>query len=118
MGKSSDFAMRASIPGLLYVCVIFMQTLIKELPEWGEYGSLSSCLSHKRLLSAALIIFMIGSVTPCTEFKREFLKTISTPYSEIIGYSADKESLQNMSKNNFIAKDYQQSVFYKYFCKK
>lgn len=117
IGQGTDFTMRASIPALVYICVTFIQVIMKELPRWGEYGSFSNCMKHKKFLIVALTIFMIGAVTPCLEIKREFLRTIITPYNQIMDYYT-KESLQDLSKGNFVAQSYQDSNFYKYFCKK
>ncbi len=115
LGGSADFCMRVSIPGLVYLCIAFIQVVIAEMPEWGEYGTFSNCVRHKKLLAAALIIFIIGSVTPATEVKRELLGTVSTPYSDIMKHF---DEVDPVSGNNFLAKNYKESDFYKYFGKK
>ena len=117
IGMSADFAMRVSIPALVYICIMFIRVVMAEIPDWGEYGSFNNCLRHKKFLAVALIVFIIGAVTPCTEIKREFLGTLTTPYSQMMDYFTN-ESLQSYGKSNFVAADYQKSDFYKYFCKK
>ncbi len=115
VGSGTDFCMRVSIPGLVYLCVNFIRVVIAEMPEWGEYGSFKNCMRHKKLLATALIIFIIGAVTPATEIKRELLGTVNTPYSEIMKHFDDEGPIKG---NNFTAKNYKNSKFYKYFCKK
>ena len=114
-GRGSDFCMRVSIPGLVYICVTFIQVVIAEMPEWGEYGSFKNCMRHKKLLVAALIIFTIGTFTPATEIKREFLSTIATPYTEIMKHFDESGPAKGAL---FAASNYKNSKFYKYFCKK
>ncbi len=114
-GRGSDFCMRVSIPGLVYICVTFIQVVIAEMPEWGEYGSFKNCMRHKKLLVAALIIFTIGTFTPATEIKREFLSTIATPYTEIMKHFDESGPAKG---DLFAASNYKNSKFYKYFCKK
>lgn len=86
-----------------------------EMPEWGEYGSFNNCMRHKKLLAAAFVIFIIGAVTPATEIKREFLGTVTTPYSDIMKHFDESGP---MNADNFAAKNYKNSYFYKYLCKK
>lgn len=118
LGRSIDFTMRASIPALVYICITFIQVIMREVPDWGEYGNYSNCMRHKKFLLISLIIFAIGAVTPCSEVKREFLRTITTPYNQIIDYNTN-ESLENFgSTDNFVAHNYKESNFYILFCKK
>lgn len=117
IGTSADFAMRVSIPPLVYLCVRFIQLIMKELPNWGEGESFNDCMKHRKLLIAALLIYFVGTFTPRMEVRRELFATITTPYSEIINYHST-ESLQDLTKDNFVAPNYKDSAFYKLMCKK
>ncbi len=115
IGDNADICMRVSIPGLIYLCVTFIQVIMRELPEWGEYGSFNNCMRHKKFLIVALAVFLIGTVTPATEIKREFLATVTTPYSEIMKHFDESSSVKG---SNFVARNYKNSYFYKYLCQK
>lgn len=118
LGTSYDFSMRVSIPALAYVCVTFIQVIMRELPDWGEYGSFNNCVRHKKFLVVALLVFALGAATPLIEIKRELFRTITTSYSEIMDYFTN-ESLQSFDNiDNFAAANYKESDFYRILSKK
>lgn len=116
-GSGDDLAMRISIPAIVYLSVEFISRLLRDLPKKGEIRNLSEFVRKKTWFFAAVVVFLIGSINAANEFYREISYTISgivtqTP-PEYIETMDDEEI-----KNNFTAKDYQNSDFYKYIGKK
>lgn len=118
VGVSYDFAMRVSIPPLIYIAVEFIRFINSEIESCSDCKNLRSIINAKPLLTAAVMIFGIGVFNPITEFGREILKT------EKFGLEKETDfeylaSLNDYDKTeNFTASDYKQSLFYKYFLKK
>lgn len=118
MGYSADFAMRVSIPALVYVCIMFTRVVLAEIPDWGEYADFYEFARKKKFLIAALIVFMLGTFTSTMEFRREIVKTFATPYSKIADFKTERSLEKHGLPQNFTASNYKQSDFYKYVCKK
>lgn len=116
-GSAGDLAMRTSIPPIVYLSVEFIPRLLQDLPEKGEFQSLDEFAQKKPWLLVAVFVYLIGCITAATEFCREISYTVrdvvtQTP-PEYIETMDDEEY-----KNNFTAKDYQNSNFYKYIGRK
>ena len=117
LGSGSDFSMRVSIPPLLYIAVEFIRSFTESIPSKGEIKSLDEFVRKKPWLLAASVIFFIGSMTACTEFYREIYYTATNAETSVDYYQT--ESLDELEeKNNFTAKNYTYSNFYKYISKK
>lgn len=116
-GESGDFAMRVSIPPLVCLAVEFIKTVIGELPSNNEMTTRSGHIVKNTWLAASLFVFLIGSATAVTEFYREIRDTIVCAVTRTI-----PEEIISMDdveiKNNFTAKEYTDSKFYKYISKK
>ena len=65
IGGSGDFCMRASIPSLLILCLLVMESLYK---SWAE---------NRRWFYGILAFFLIGAITPVHEFIRTTAQTAS-----------------------------------------
>ena len=117
LGAGNDFSMRVSIPPLLYLAVEFIRSFTESIPSKGEIKSLDEFVRKKPWLLAASVVFFIGSMTACTEFYREIYYTATNAETSVDYHQT--ESLDELSeKNNFTAKNYSDSNFYKYISKK
>lgn len=117
LGGGNDFSMRVSIPPLLYIAVEFIKRFTESMPVKGEFKSLDELVRKKPWFLAASVIFFIGSMTACTEFYREIYYTVTNAETAVDYYQT--ESMEELNeKNNFTAKNYKDSNFYKYICKK
>lgn len=106
IGYGQDFSMRASIPGLIAMCVFCARYLC-------EAGG-----SSRRIGALALsVLLLIGCVTPGLEFVRGAYKVkqagtiflTADPFKTVLHPDADT--------HNFICQDISASAFYKYLAK-
>ena len=105
IGYGQDFSMRASIPGLITLCLFCGRYLLAEKPP---------CRIATLALAALL---MIGSITPIMEFARGAykVKTAGTifltanPFQTVLHPDADT--------HNFICPDVNDAFFYRYLAK-
>jgi hypothetical protein len=110
IGGSTDFIMRASIPALVILLTLVIGSLIKRIDDWKSKSK------RQRFAAIALVLVLaLGAVTPFYEFYRGF-------------YNVQKYGVQNSVNNdigslgsgpaenfgNFVAADYQNSIFFKY----
>ncbi len=117
-GYANDLCMRVSIPVLIYICVMFTRVVMEEIPAWGEFSDFWDFARNKKLLIAAIIVFIIGAKTSCMEFDREISKTLDKKF-HATDVSRSTQSLQDLgTPANFTAQNYKESDFYKYVCKK
>lgn len=120
IGMSYDFAMRVSIPALIYIGVELIRMVNAELPSQLHFKDLRSIINTKLspLLTATLFVFCIGAVTPLFEFKREIQQTISVGTEKETDYNYLDSLNDYDEKENFASANYEQSLFYKFFLKK
>lgn len=116
-GSGGDLAMRTSIPPIMYLFVEFISRFLQDLPKKGEIKNLDEFARKKTWFFAAVLVYFIGSITAAAEFFREVSYTVNC-----IVTHTPPEYLETMDdeeyKNNFTAKDYKNSDFYKYIGKK
>ncbi|MGN1416345.1 MAG: hypothetical protein ACI4XF_05855 [Oscillospiraceae bacterium] len=125
IGYSYDFAMRVSIPGLVYICIMMIRLIHDNLPD-GRIGDLIGLFRKNRFLAAACLVMFFGSLTPIREIQRELFNTIEYAVRSddgpeyFSGFDYDRIiTLEDENQNgNFFAVNYKGSPFYKYLCKK
>lgn len=102
LGSSYDFQMRASIPLLFVLMIMVMDVLLKGLDS----------RKNERVIKVALlsIVLVIGSITPLIEFYRGIDYVTKHPEGPFV-YEAELLD----SSINFVAPDYDKTVFGKYF---
>ena len=105
-GPHVDFVMRASIPSLVVLFVMMMQTIA----EHREAG--------RRQMTALLIgLLMIGGITAYHEIARCVCITVEHSTNAEIHLTADEIDLyEDGNRGNFFG-EYQDSAFFKYFAK-
>lgn len=116
-GESGDLAMRTSIPLLVYLAVEFISRLLEEIPRKREYKSLDDLARKKAWFLASVLVFSCGCVTAAVEFYREITYTVRSVVMQIPQVRIETMDDEEY-KNNFTAKDYKSSGFYKYIGKK
>lgn len=125
IGYAEDFAMRVSIPGLVYLCIMMIRLVIEEMPEKGEIHSLDEFARKKTLLLIACFVLTFGSATPFAEISREIKLTfeaigaapeLSVNHSKF-NYDRPKSLETEDQDGNFFASNYRESDFYRFFCK-
>lgn len=119
MGPSPDFAMRASIPGLLVLAVMAARRLLnKDFQSYYQWlrerrkKPVDSVVAktHSKAIGVILVIcLMIGSVTPLVEIARGPVKMaemqkIPAPCDEV-------KTLSDGLDANFVTPDYRDSFF-------
>ncbi len=105
IGYGQDFSMRASIPGLIALCLLCGRFLLAQ--------------THTRRSAALLLslLLLVGSVTPLMEFARGAYKVrqagtlflTADPFKTVLHPDADT--------HNFICPDVDSSFFYRYLAK-
>lgn len=126
IGYSADFSMRVSISALVYLCVMTIRRIIEELPEKGEIHSLDEFARKKTALFVLLCVYAAGVSTPFMEISRqtaltcEWIFARDTTHNEMIRFDYANPQTMGDGQNgaNFFALGYQDSVFYRCFCKK
>lgn len=118
IGIAYDFAMRVSLPVLIYMGIEFIRLIIAELPPKGSYKNLREVINAKPLLAIAALVFLFGAVTPVFEFEREILKTFEDgpETEESFDYIYSLNDFDQ--KENFAAPNYKESLFYDHLIKK
>lgn len=117
LGTAGDFTMRASIPPIVYIAVEFIKTFIELINQKKKITNFNGFILKNVCIVIISFIFILGAVTPATEFHREISLTLSGV--DTIADRREKESMDEVeSKDNFVAKNYTRSTFYKYICKK
>lgn len=112
MGTSNDFSMRVSIPGLVYICLMFLRYIFEKMSTLPKKIDSKSIKSQIGVIAAVLALF-IGAITPTFEFYRETSLTIQQGIDYGNQYSS-QESLENMNYgDNFTNEHYKDSAFYK-----
>ena len=135
IGTAYDFAMRVSIPMLTYMAVEFISMVMEMLPEKipmfsvkGIAAAIQKMIDEKSILKnlrknllliLSAAVFIIGAVNAKTEFEREILQTFISGFPNPSVEYYYQESLEDFKTvGNFTAKNYTESNFYKYICKK
>ncbi|MDE6732488.1 MAG: hypothetical protein K2J77_06390 [Oscillospiraceae bacterium] len=117
LGSGGDFTMRVSIPFIVYLAVEMIKAFADSVPAKGEIRGIEELVKKKTLFFVSSIIFLLGAITPAFEFYREIRYTVTnfqTPHD-----LEETESMDEIEiKNNFIARDYTESNFYKFISKK
>ena len=134
IGVYSDFTMRASIPALFMMYALCYQYLVnKSALVPGIFAAPAKSKTKKRTSSeisipyVVLICFLIiGAVTPCVELARGVVQVqergiddISTDY--IVTFNRESHPLgedEFWPQTNFVALDYEDKPFYKYFARR
>ncbi|MDE6592683.1 MAG: hypothetical protein K2K57_06435 [Oscillospiraceae bacterium] len=108
MGKDYDFSMRVSIPFIIYIAMEFIRTFTAKIPKRGTIKRLEDIVLKTPWFTAAVIAFIIGAVTPATEYIRQLALTFSVgPPDYFIC-----ESMEDFDEiNNFSAQGYEESYF-------
>lgn len=118
IGIEYDFAMRVSIPALICIGVEFIRLVNEDIPPKEILKAPRDLVNTKPLLTAALLIFSMGTVTAFTEFQREIRYTLElgAEKSTDVGYMYSLNDYDQ--KENFVAVGYKGSSFYEYLMKK
>ncbi len=105
VGSGVDFCMRASIPALLLLYLLVVETLER---SWKR--------KDYPILAMLIVLLLIGSITPVHEFCRTISKTAYRAYNHeyIFAISVSEESL--FMANNFSG-NVENSFFFKYIAK-
>lgn len=117
LGTDGDFTMRVSIPFIVYLAVEMIKVFTDSFPAKGEIHGLEELVKKKTFFFVSSIIILLGAITPAFEFYREIRHTVTnfqTAYD--IGETESMDEVR--TKNNFIARNYTESDFYKFICKK
>lgn len=105
VGYGSDFCMRASIPALILLMLMCLQ-------------SYTEALKNKKYIyiGALTAVLIIGAITPLHEINRAINKTIYYQRNgkNIWAEESNKEELLNSSNFSGVIDN---NIFYKYFCK-
>jgi hypothetical protein len=105
VGTSLDFCMRASIPALLLLIIMIIDTFLK-----------AKCKKDTKLIICLAVILLIGSITPILEINR----TIYTTYS-IIKERGKVENAEATKKDVYnginFSGDIKDNIFYDIFVK-
>lgn len=109
VGYGNDFCMRASIPALLMLMIMCMESFTRAV-----YGR----LYRKKYLyiGAFSIILLLGAVTPLHEINRAMNKTVYYERNEKDTWAQESSSENILNSANFSG-DIDNNIFYKYFCK-
>lgn len=110
MTPANDFAMRASIPGLLILAVSLMRHALECRKKWARW--------------ALILVVSVGAVTPISEICRSMTNTalqgarpVETVHSFQDFATDDKGILQTCSRQ-FFAYGYEESFFFRYMGKR
>ena len=132
VGYGLDFTMRASIPSLLFLYLLCTKYIFEEVgvlkKQKDELVDNKTYLKDllKRYSYVALVVcLLLGAFTPSVEFIRGIRQVtlrgvddIMTDYIYTLGednYSFIED--EGISFSNFVALDYKESTFFKYFSK-
>ena len=114
MTKGAD--VRVSIPIIVWIAIEFIKMVTESIPPKEKTRDINSLVSSNPLLAVSVLVFVLGALTPLTEYRREIGNTIVTGVEEQNDYFKF-ESLEGLEeKNNFTSPDYENSLFYKYLC--
>lgn len=117
LGEHGDLAMRVSMPPLVYLAVELIKAFTDNAPLKGEINSLDEFVRKKPWFFVSSFIIILSLMTPAYEFYREIRNTVINAHT--IADLDETESMDDIKvKNNFIARNYTESDFYKYICKK
>lgn len=102
VGFGGDFCMRASIPALLILCLLVMQSLQESLRS-KKYGA----------FCGMIVLLLIGSVTPIYEINRTIYMTAKAYREQQPVFCQSQTEEQIFDSYNFSGK-IEESFFYKY----
>lgn len=105
IGAASDFCMRASIPALLILMVMVIDTLFEAIQK-----------KDRMIVGMIVLVLLIGSVTPIHEIGRTFRETINRLYTEEPVYEPSSELKDIFNGRNFSGPT-DHSFFFKYIAK-
>ena len=102
VGFGGDFCMRASIPALLILCLLVMQSLQESIRR-KKYGA----------FCGIILLLLIGSVTPIHEINRTVYMTAKAYREQQPVFCQSQTEEQIFDSYNFSGK-IEESFFYKY----
>lgn len=106
-GPHVDFVMRASIPSLVILFVLLMDSIA----QYRQSG-------QRLAAAAACFLLLIGGITAEHEIMRSIVNTTNAAKDSTISVlAAETDLLQDGVRNNFFA-EYEDSFFFKYIAKK
>lgn len=123
LGYQYDFGMRVSIPGLVFIGILFIRYILENASQYEKF-ELERIIKKNPVFLAACMIFVLGAGTPVIEFATSIKRTVSIAASdrgEIYGfdyvhiYSFENDSNQT---GNFFSQNYKGSPFYRIFMRK
>ena len=113
IGIGSDFCMRATIPSTIILMTMYIETLTKWLND-KKYTLKSQ---NKVRFWFAVIILIIGMVTPTMEFYRGIYKVTEGQKLDLVAdgiYTLNKYHPSGDVYGNFVSEGYKESIFFKY----
>lgn len=110
VGPNIDFCMRASIPGILVLCVYFSEYVLEQLFRWKE-----ARIFDRACCTALLIVFLIGAATPSMEIYRGLYYVVTEKTVELEDNSVGSVSQTN--NGNCIAFDCKNMFFFQYLAR-
>ena len=125
VGTAADFCMRASIPAvfvLMALCARFLFDHWECLGKAPEGESSKERKHYKTLCILLAVVFLLGSYTPYKEFERGVRTVVEEKKIDVVNdevYTLDQiftGSETNLDRN-FIAKNYSETLFFKYLAK-
>ncbi len=125
IGYQYDFGMRVSIPGIMFIAVLFIRYLLENASSYEKF-ELEKILRTNPAFFAACFIFVIGAGTPFIEMATTVKRTIeihTAGMGETAGFDYDHLYIYTLETDesqtgNFFAQNYKNSVFYKAFMRK
>ena len=120
IGEGFDFAMRASIPGLLMLFILIVSYLFEETHVLKKKGSI------QRMTYILLVILLcFGAVTPgmeifrgCRQVCLNGIRTEGEDNIYTLGCDGPyDEPGKNVTYANFVATDLENQIFFRVFCK-
>ena len=112
VGSAADFCMRASIPGLLYLCTCAIRYLTDD--HVNRLRKPRNAIAYGLLC----VVLLIGAITPGVEFARGIVKAkeqhkivqVKDSYKTL-----NTSQLKLSSVSNFVSPNYKETVFFLYF---
>ena len=105
VGYSTDFCMRVSIPLLMILIILVINTVSASWKKKDYYT-----------FTGLILALIIGSATPVCEFKRTFTETFERLKVGEIVYAEDYDMIEILNSRNFSG-DIDENLFFKYFIK-
>ena len=113
VGSAADFCMRASIPGLVYLCLCVIRYLFDHVDRLHKLPTLLG-------VGAICIVLTVGALTPGVELARGVIR--ADQKHQIIQVKDSYKTLNNTSLSvkkvsNFVCPQYEETLFFRVFAK-